>query len=71
VVIPSATTFVRSFRAIPSIISTARRTSSSRRDISSTSVSRVRATNWRLIADFDVDRASRSTSVPTGSCVRS
>jgi hypothetical protein len=58
VVIPSATTVVRSFKTIPSIISTARRTSSRRRDISSTSVSRVLATNSRLIADLLVERAA-------------
>jgi hypothetical protein len=70
VVIPSATTFVRSFSTIPSIINTARRTSSSRRDISSPSVSRVLATNSRLIADLLVERAACSTSPPTGSWVR-
>jgi hypothetical protein len=42
VVIPSATMLVRPLRSIPSSISTARRTSSSRRAISSPSASRVR-----------------------------
>ena len=32
--------------------------------------SRVRCTNVRDTADFDVDRASVSTSLPTGSCAR-
>ena len=38
--------------------------------ISSPSASRVRSTNVRDTADFDVDRALVSTSSPTGSCVR-
>jgi len=71
VVIPSATTLVRPFRSIPSIIITASRTSSRRRLISASRFSRVRATNSRLTADFDVERASASTSAPTGSRVRS
>jgi hypothetical protein len=67
---PSATTLVRPFRSIPSSISTARRTSSSPRAISSPSASRVRATNVRETADLLVERACCSTSVPTGSCTR-
>ena len=59
VVIPSATTLVWSFRPTPSIISTASRTSSRRRAISSISASLVRATNVLETADFDVDRADR------------
>jgi hypothetical protein len=70
VVIPRATTFVRPLSSMPSIIITARRTSSSRRLISASRFSRVRETNVRLTADFDVERASASTSVPTGSRVR-
>jgi hypothetical protein len=70
VVIPSATTHVWSFSPTPSIISTARRTSASGRDISSISASLVRATNDRDTADFDVDRALCSTCSPTGSCTR-
>jgi hypothetical protein len=68
-VIPSATTFVRSPRSIPSIIITASRTSSRRRLISSLSERRVRSMKVRDTDDFDVDRARCSTSVPTGSCV--
>ena len=45
--------------SIPSSIITARRTSSRRRLISASRFSRVRATNSRLTADFDVDRAWR------------
>ena len=70
VVIPSATTHVWSFSPTPSIISTASLTSSSRRDISPSSASFVRAMNVRDTADFDVDRACCSTSSPTGSCKR-
>src|SRR5215210_501443 len=70
VVIPSATTFVRPLSSIPSIISTARRTSSRRRPISAARFSAVRATNSRLTADFEVERDSCSSSSPTGSWVR-
>jgi hypothetical protein len=56
VVIPSATTFVRPFRSIPSSISTARRTSSSRRAINASRLSCVRAMNALEFADFDADR---------------
>jgi len=57
-------------RSIPSIIITARRTSSRRRTISASRFSRVLATNSRDTDDFDVDRASASTCSPTGSRVR-
>jgi hypothetical protein len=70
VVMPSATTLVRPFKAMPSIIITAGRTSSSRRVMSASRFSRVRETNSRDTADFDVDRACASTSSPTGSRVR-
>ena len=63
VVIPSATMFVRPFNSIPSSISTARRTSSRRRDINSPSALRVRSTNAREIDDFEVERARCSTCV--------
>jgi hypothetical protein len=56
--------------SIPSIIITASRTSSSCRLISATRFSRVRATNSRLTAYFEAERASASTSAPTGSRVR-
>jgi hypothetical protein len=69
VVIPSATKFVRSPSSMPSTIITARRTSSRRRRISSSSARRVRSTKVRETAERDVDRAARSTSAPTGSCV--
>src|SRR4051812_13911297 len=48
--IPNATTQQRPLSSIPSSISTARRRSSSGRDMSSTRFSRVRATNSRLTA---------------------
>jgi hypothetical protein len=67
VVMPSATTLVRPLRSIPSIISTAKRTSSRRRDISASRFSRVRATNSRETAEREVERATASTSAPTGS----
>jgi len=70
VVIPRQTTLVRPFRSIPSSIITARRTSESRRAISSPRASRVRSTNARETDDFDIDLAARSTSCPTGSWVR-
>jgi hypothetical protein len=70
VVIPKATTHVWSFSPTPSIINAARRTSCSRRAISSSSASRVRVTNVRETADFDVDLAVCSTCSPTGSCNR-
>src|SRR5439155_848575 len=54
----------------PSIIITAKRTSSRRRLINSDSAPRVRSTKLRETDDFDVDRAARSTCEPTGSCVR-
>jgi len=61
---------VRPFNSIPSSISTARRTSSSRRPISSPSATRVRSTNARDIDDLLIERAACSSSTPTGSCVR-
>jgi hypothetical protein len=61
---------VRPCSSSPSIIITAKRTSSSLRLISSDSATRVRSTNVRETADFDVDRAASSTSEPTGSAVR-
>ena len=70
VVIPSATMFVRPCSSIPSSMITARRRSASGRFISFHSRSRVRCTNVRDTADFDVDRASVSTCSPTGSCAR-
>jgi hypothetical protein len=63
--------FVRPFKSIPSIISTAKWTSSRRRLISTSRFSRFLATNSRLTADFDVERACASTFSPTGSRVRS
>jgi hypothetical protein len=69
VVIPSATTFVRSPRWIPSTIITAKRTSSRRRLISLPSERRVRSMKVRETDERDVDRACCSTSWPTGSCV--
>jgi len=69
VVIPTATTLVRSPRSIPSIIITARRTSSSRRLITSLSERRVRSMKVRDTDERDVDRACCSPSPPTGSCV--
>jgi hypothetical protein len=53
-----------------STISTAKRTSSSRRPISSTSVSAVRATKLREMADLLVDRSACSTWLPIGSWMR-
>ena len=70
VVIPSATIIIRPLSSSPSSIITARRRSESARLISSSSATRVRSTNDRDTADFDVDRALVSTSSPTGSCVR-
>ena len=49
---------------------TGHRTSSRRRPISSPKALRVRSTNMRETADFDVARATRSTPAPTGSCWR-
>jgi hypothetical protein len=69
-VIPSATTQQRPCSSSPSIIITANRASSRRRLISSDSATRVRSMKVRETEDFDVDRAARSTSAPTGSCVR-
>ena len=71
VVIPSATTCVRSAISRPSSIITARRTSSSRRDISSPSAVRVRSMNMlrdRRSSPSPSDAAS--TSLPTGSPTR-
>ena len=70
IVIPRATMLVRPFKSIRSSIITANLTSSRRRAISSASDTRVRSTNARETADFDVDLAARSTAAPTGSCVR-
>jgi len=58
VLIPSATTFVRPFRSIPSIIIAASRTSSRRRAISAASCSRVRPTNARDAADLLAERSA-------------
>ena len=49
---------------------TAKRRSASGRFISFHNRSRVRCTNERDTADFDVERASASTFGPTGSCPR-
>jgi hypothetical protein len=70
VVIPSATTQQRPFSSIASSINTASRTSASARPMSASRCSRVRPTNSREIADFEVERSASSTSSPTGSCVR-
>ena len=67
VLIPSASTCVRSAISIPSIIITARRTSSSRRPISASSAVRVRSMNSSDTVLLPVERDSRSTSSPTGS----
>src|SRR5207247_258485 len=67
VVIPSATTWVRSAISNPSSIITAGRTSSSRRDLSSSSPVAVRSTNLSDTDVFDVAEDERSTSSPTGS----
>jgi hypothetical protein len=69
VVIPSATTQQRLCSSSPSIIITASRTSSRRRLISSDNDTRVRSMKVRETAEREVDRAARSTSAPTGSCV--
>ena len=66
-VIPSATTWVRSAISMPSSIITARRMSSSPRLISSESAVCVRSTNASETEVFDVAEASCSTSSPTGS----
>jgi hypothetical protein len=65
-VIPSATTLVRSPRSIPSIIITANRTSSRRRLISSDSATRVRSMKVRETEDFDVDLARLLDIRPDG-----
>jgi hypothetical protein len=52
---------------MPSSIITARRTSSSRRPISSDSALAVRSTNSSEIVDFEVAVEASSTSAPTGS----
>jgi hypothetical protein len=54
---------------VPSVIITAKRTSSRRRLISSPSERRVRSMKVRETDERDVDRAYCSTSWPTGSCV--
>ena len=64
---PERTTWVRPAISIPSSIITARRTSSSRRLISSSRAVRVRSMNSSDTVDFDVELHSRSTSWPTGS----
>jgi hypothetical protein len=66
-VIPSATTCVRSAISMPSSIITARRTSSSRRDMSTSSAVVVRSTNITDTDVFDVAAADCSTRDPTGS----
>ena len=65
--IPSATTCVRSAISIPSSIITARRTSCSRRPISSPSAVLRPLDERSETVLFDVERDSRSTSSPTGS----
>jgi hypothetical protein len=67
VVIPSATTCVRSAISMPSSIITANLTSSRRRDISSDSAVAVRSTNIPDTDVFDVAELVSSTSSPTGS----
>jgi hypothetical protein len=67
VVIPSATTWQRSAISIPSSIITARRTSSSRRPINSSSAVRVRSMNNSDTLLLPVERDWRSTCSPTGS----
>jgi len=63
VVIPSATTRVRSGISRPSSIITASRTSSSRRDISSESAVRARSMNISDTDVFEVDEDDCSTSL--------
>jgi hypothetical protein len=70
VLMPSATTWVRSAISTPSSIITANRTSSSRRLISSPSAVRVRAMNMSDTDVFDVDEDVCSTASPTGSPTR-
>jgi hypothetical protein len=67
VVMPSATTCVRSAISMPSSIITAKRTSSSRRLMSSSSAVAVRSMNISDTDVFDVAAAESSTSWPTGS----
>jgi hypothetical protein len=67
---PSATTWVRSAISRPSSIITARRTSSSRRDISSPNAVRVRSINTSETVLLDAAEAVCSTSAPTGSPAR-
>ena len=67
VVMPSATTCVRSAISIPSSIITANLTSSSLRDMSSSSALAVRSTNISDTDVFDVAPDACSTSSPTGS----
>jgi len=70
VLIPSATTCVRSTISSASSIITANLTSSSRRDISSPSALQVRSMNSSDTVDFDVAVDDCSTSAPTGSPTR-
>jgi len=70
VVIPSATTCVRSAISSPSSIITANLTSSSRRLISSPRAVRVRSMNSSDTVDFDVAEQESSTAAPTGSPTR-
>jgi hypothetical protein len=70
VLMPSATTWVRSAISRPSSIITARRTSSSRRAIRSESAVRVRSMNMSETAVLPVAEADASTSSPTGSPTR-
>jgi hypothetical protein len=70
VLIPSATTWVRSAISRPSSIITARRTSSSRRAIRSPSAVRVRSMNLSETAVLPLAEADASTSSPTGSPTR-
>ena len=67
VLIPSATTCVRSAISRPSSIITANLTSSRRRDINSPSAVRVRSMNISDTHVFAVDELESSTSPPTGS----
>ena len=70
VVIPSATTWVRSAISSPSSIITASLTSSSRRPISSERAVAVRSTKASDTVLFEVADAVCSTPVPTGSPTR-
>ncbi len=70
VVIPSPATQQRPLSSIPSIMSTARRTSPRHRLISAARFSAVLALNSREIDDFEVERSAALASSPTGSEVR-